>query len=175
MAALTAWGDAHARDPRTKALIASLHDGPVEERSKRLRAVAGDMDVFTCDVARTLGSPPVPPSPPGPPVVRVWSPPQVIGGADPDDLAKAIEQVTPALNDCYKAGLARKPDLAGKIAVKLELDEGGKVTRDAPAEVMIDERDTVVCILNALKAVRLPASAGPMVAALLPLELTTKP
>jgi hypothetical protein len=170
---LEEWIDQHARSPRTKELGEPLRQGAAADRAKLLRDSASKMDVFSCDVAKILEGPVLPAKGKGVPMVRPYATPQINGPLDAGDLAKAVVTVTPAMNDCYKKGLEGKADLEGKLAVKLRFDPSGKVGGAAPAEVTVGDRDVVQCIVQALKGMQVPALKGPLVTALLPLELTT--
>jgi hypothetical protein len=173
LAKLEDWIDQQAKSPRTKELADPLRLGTSVDRAKLLRDSASKMDIFTCDVAKTLEGPILPSKGKGQPVVRPYSAPQINGVLAADDLAKALVEVTPAMNACYKKGLDTKPDLAGKLAVKVKIDPSGKITGALPAEVTVPERDTVMCILKAIQEMKLPQNPGPLVTALIPLELTT--
>jgi hypothetical protein len=76
------------------------------------------------------------------------------------------------MNECYRKALDGKPDLEGKMAVKLKIDPTGKVTGAIPADANILDKDVTGCILAAMRTMKLPPSDGPMVTALVPLELT---
>jgi hypothetical protein len=175
LARLEDWLDKQAKSPRTKELADPMRTAPPAGRGKLLRDTASSMDVFTCDVAKTLDSPQAEPKPSGVPMVRVWAAPQVIGSMKEEDLAKPLADATPALNDCYKKGLAKKPDLAGKLAIKLQVSPDGKVTKASPADLALEDHDTVACILDVIKGLSLPKNPGPLASVFIPLELTTKP
>ncbi len=167
--------DKQAKSPRTKELGELLRSTPAAGRAKVLRDTATSMDVFSCDTAKTLDSPQAEAKPAGAPLVRVWSAPQVIGQLKEEDLAKALVDVTPAMNDCYKKALEKKPDLVGKVSIKLQVDPDGKVTKAAPADLAFDDHDLLACLVGAIKTAKLPKNGGPVVSALVPLELTTHP
>jgi hypothetical protein len=61
--ALEAWIASDASNARTKALAGPLRDAETPaERARVLRAASRAMVIFTCDIARTIESPPpVPP------------------------------------------------------------------------------------------------------------------
>ena len=169
------WIDAAAKSPRTKDLGAALKQAPVgPARAKVLRDAANALDVFTCENAKSLESPP-PPTPTGDPVVRLYSPAQVMGGLRAEDVEKVLADANPTLLDCYKKGIERKPDLGGKIAVKIQVSPDGKVVRDDPGEGNeIADQQTLVCLARAIRALKFPPNPGPLASALLPLELTHK-
>jgi hypothetical protein len=91
----------------------------------------------------------------------------------PEDVAKVLVDATPAMNECYKKGLERKPDLEGKLAVKMKVNPDGKVQGLSPADETLPDKDTAMCILQVLKGMEFPKNPGPLVSLFLPLELTT--
>jgi hypothetical protein len=167
------WIDQHAKSPRTKELVDPLRQAPPAGRAALLRDAGVKMDVFSCDVAKVLEGPVLPPKGKGPPAVRPYSAPQINGTLDGADLGKALAAVTPTMNDCYKKGLEKNPDLEGKLAVKVRFDPSGAVANTAPAEVTLGDHEVAQCILQALKGMKVGAVQGPLVTALIPLELTT--
>ncbi len=172
LARLEDWIENQAKSPRTKELADRLRQPTTgAERARLLRDTAGKMDVYSCDGARTLESPQASP-PAGVPTVRISAPPQIVGPLRGEDVVKAVGDVTPALDDCYKKALEKTPSLAGKMAFKVEVDAGGKVLRVSPAEVGLEVRDVAGCILQGLRSMKLPKNQGPLASMLLPLELT---
>jgi len=167
------WIDQAARSPRTKELADALRQGTPADRAKVLRQAAAKVDVYSCDLAKTLEGPVLPAKGTGQPMVRPFADPQIIGTLKPEDLAKALIQVTPAMNDCYKTGLEKKADLQGKLAVKMKIDPAGKVIGIAPAEQAVPDKDTATCILQVMKGMQFPRNPGPLVSVFIPLELTT--
>jgi hypothetical protein len=167
------WIDQAARSPRTKELADPLRQGTPADRARLLRQTATKADVYGCDLARTLEGPVLPAKGTGQPTVRPFADPQIIGGLKPEDLAKALVEVTPAMNECYKKGIEKKPDLEGKLAVKMKIDPAGKVTGIAPAQQTVPDKDTAACILQAMKGMEFPKNPGPLESAFIPLELTT--
>jgi hypothetical protein len=163
-----------AQSPRTKELGDALRQGTPADRAKLLRQTATGVDVYRCDLARTLESPLLPAKGSGPPMVRPFAEPQIIGMMKPEELAKALVGVTPAMNECYRKGLAKKADLHGKLAVNMKIDTAGKVAAIAPAEQTLAEPETATCILRVLKGMQFPKNPGPLVSVLIPLELTTR-
>jgi hypothetical protein len=167
------WIDKLAISPRTKDLADPLRQaatGP--DRAKVLRDAATKMDVFTCENAKILETP-TPEPLKGDPVVRLYTVPQVIGALQANDLVHAVQDAQPALVDCYKKAIERKPDLVGHFTAKLEIDASGKVIKDSPGEDnTVSDHDTVICLAHALRGAKFPSNPGPLTTALLPLELT---
>ncbi len=62
LGALEDWIDTQAASARTKALAGPLRSASTPaERANVLRVASREMDVFTCDLARTIETPPPPP------------------------------------------------------------------------------------------------------------------
>ena len=165
--------DTRARSPQTKEFADSMRRATAVDRGKLLRDTAVRMDVFSCEVAKILESPQIAPKVGGPPTVRVRAPLQIVGVLPEEDLAKAIAATTPAMVDCYEKGLEKKPDLAGTVAIKLQIDPAGNVMKDAAAGATFDDQPTVECVLVAMRGLKLPKNQGPLVTALVPLELAS--
>jgi hypothetical protein len=166
------WIDKSTLSPRTKELADPLRQAATgADRAKVLRDVATKLDVFSCENAKTLETPtPMPLK--GDPVVRLYTSPEVVGALKEADIQKAISDGQPALVDCYKKAIERKPDLVGHFTVKLEIDASGKVIKDAPGEDnTLTDHDLVLCLAHALRVSKFPANSGPLSTVLLPLEL----
>jgi hypothetical protein len=167
------WIDKNSVSPRTKDLADPLRQAATgSDRAKVLRDAASKMDVFSCENAKMLETPtPMPVK--GEPVVRLYSLPQPVGSLQVADVVKGIQDSQPALVDCYKKAIERKPDLVGHFNAKLEIDASGKVIKDSPGEEnTLSDHDTVVCLAHALRAAKFPPNPGPLTTALIPLELT---
>jgi hypothetical protein len=166
------WIDKNAISPRTKDLADPLRQASTgADRAKVLRDAATKMDVFSCENAKTLEAP-TPTPLKGEPVVRLYVIPQVIGALQVNDVVKGVQDAQPALVDCYKKAIDRKPDLVGRFTAKLEIDASGKVVKDSPGEDnTVSDHDTVICLAHALRAAKFPSNPGPLTTALLPLEL----
>jgi hypothetical protein len=168
------WIDQGAKSPRTKELAEPLRQGATPaDRAKVLRDAAVKVDIFSCELAKTLEGPVMPARGKGVPMVRPFGEPQIIGVLKPEDVAKVLVDATPAMNECYKKGLERKPDLEGKLAVKMKVNPDGKVQGLSPADETLPDKDTAMCILQVLKGMEFPKNPGPLVSLFLPLELTT--
>lgn len=170
---LEGWIASNAVSPRTKDLADPLRQAATgADRAKVLRDEATKVDVFSCENAKTLETP-TPEPLKGEPVVRLYTVPQVIGALQAPDLIKAIQDLQPALVDCYKKAIERKPDLVGHFTAKLEIDPTGRVVKDSPGEEnTVTDHDAVVCLVHVLRTAKLPTNPGPLTTALIPLELT---
>jgi hypothetical protein len=166
------WIDKMATSPRTKELADPLRQATTgADRAKVLRDVANKVDVFSCESAKTLETPtPMPLK--GDPVVRLYTAPEIVGALKAPDIAKAISDAQPALVDCYKKAIERKPDIVGHFTAKLEIDASGKVIKDSPGEDnTLGDHDAVICLAHALRSAKFPSNPGPLSTVLLPLEL----
>jgi hypothetical protein len=166
------WIDASAQSPKTKELGAALQQAATPaDRAKLLSDTASKYDMFSCANAKTLETP-TPPAPTGVAVVRLFADPQVTGGGPDADAKKAFAAVQPDLLACYTDGITRRPDLAGKIMMKMEFDNTGKVVLAKPAEGgNLADALTGKCIIDKLHKMKMSV-AGPMATTLLPIELT---
>ena len=167
------WVDKAAKSPRSKELLAQLEAAPAGPvRAAVLRDAAGKANVFACDNAKTLETPP-PPEPTGAPIAKLFSDLQIIAGLREEDVKKSFDAVNPKLVDCYKKGIERKPDLTGKLSVKLEIDPTGKITKDSPGEGnTLPDQETMTCIVHAVRTMSFPPNPGPMASILIPIQLT---
>jgi len=170
---LSGWIDRSAKSPRTKELYAQLAATPPgPPRATVLREAATNGSVLACDNAKSLEAPP-PPIPSGAPIVKLLADPQIVGGLREDDLKHALDSVNPQLVDCYKSGIDRRPDLAGMITIKLQIDPTGKISRDGPGEgKSIDDKDTILCVARVVRGLHFPPVPGPMASAMIALQLT---
>jgi len=173
-AKLLEWIDQQAKSPRTKELADPIKQAATPaDRGRILSEAAGKVDVFSCETSKTLNLPQQAPKVKGAPSVRPYAPPQIIGSMPDADLAKSIVEATPAMNQCYAAGIVKKPDLEGRMAVKLQIDPSGKAINAALAESKMADKDTAACIVQSLREAHWPKNPGPLVSVLMPLELTT--
>jgi hypothetical protein len=173
LARLEDWIANQAKSPRTKELAEPLRQAATPaDRARLLREAAGKMSVYSCDGAKVIESPQAAP-PTGAPTVRVVGDPQIIGPLKEDELERALGQATPGMSDCYKKVLEKSPNLAGKMAVKLEVDPDGNVARAAPAQVGLEVGEAARCVIDPLKAMKLPKNTGPLASTLVAFELTT--
>jgi hypothetical protein len=171
LAAIEDWIDKLAKSPRTKELGAALRSAPAAARPKTLRDTGTDLDVFSCETARVLEGPQAAPTTSGVPVVRLRAPPEVTGTMNAEELTKALGELMPAMTACYQKGLTGKPNLSGQVAIKVHVNPDGKVSRAYPESTMVDDRDTLECIADVIRAAKLPKNPGPVVSVLVPLDL----
>jgi hypothetical protein len=167
------WIDKTAKSPRTKALGDALRQAqPGHDRAEVLHDAATKAEVLSCTNAKSLENPP-PAKPTGAPIVRLFDEPDIIGGLRADDVKRAVADAQPALLDCYNKGMDRKPDLTGRVAIRLQIDSSGNVIKDNPGEdTAIADKDTLLCIAKVARGMKFSGVVGPMASVMLPLELT---
>lgn len=68
----------------------------------------------------------------------------------------ALEELTPALSECGARGRARDPQLWGRIALRLRLDEAGDVREAVPVETRFPDDAVVECARRAVSGARIP-------------------
>ncbi|HEY6458665.1 MAG TPA: AgmX/PglI C-terminal domain-containing protein [Polyangiaceae bacterium] len=166
------WIDKSAKSPRTKELGAALRQGGPADRATLLRTTAGSLDIFTCDLAKTLEGPLLPGKGKIPPTVQLFAEPQVVGDLPIQGLKAAVMTAVPSMTECYKAALKIKPDYEAKMPVKLKVGPDGKVISAGPGDSSPQDKPTQECIIDTVKAMEFPKNPGPLASILLPLELT---
>ncbi len=93
-------------------------------------------------------------------IVKDSAPIDVDGTLDTTVLVKEIRSRIRAITACYEAGLKRNPNLGGKIVLRFEISQVGKVTSaDIENDTMKDE-EVAGCIKSRVLTWRLPAPSG---------------
>ncbi len=81
------------------------------------------------------------------------------GGFDGHVVIGALAARAPAIRACYETGLARVPDLAGRLVVELVVQPSGDVTdvalREAPGEHPEPWASISACVLDVIRGIRL--------------------
>ncbi len=79
------------------------------------------------------------------------------GKVDKRALAKSLAALVPGVAECYAQGLARDPGLWGRIALRLDLSERGKLGRVTEHESRFPDRKVSRCVRRLAGKIRLPA------------------
>ncbi len=61
---------------------------------------------------------------------------------------------------CYEAGLKRNPSIGGKIQLRFEVSQVGKVTKAEIENDTMHDDEVASCIKNRVSTWRLPAPSG---------------
>jgi hypothetical protein len=93
----------------------------------------------------------------GEPRVTVSTPTHTKTGAKASDsLHRAISDLAPTLETCYRDGLVDAPDLRGSLVVGISVTESGRIS-EARAEIDgLGSANVVACVVSELKSTRLP-------------------
>lgn len=75
------------------------------------------------------------------------------------------------IRDCYNQGLARDPNLAGRLVVDFEISSTGAVSRSEVDESTLKDAQVGTCIAGAVKTWQFPAPRGGAVAVQYPFLL----
>jgi hypothetical protein len=88
------------------------------------------------------------------------------GHLDASTIRGVIAAGTPALQRCYELSLKQRPDIAGRISLRISIDAGGQVRRVTPRNDEAREASVpdglVQCIRAAAERWRFPSPGGPL-------------
>lgn len=85
---------------------------------------------------------------------------EVMGGLDPDVIARIIKRYLPQIQYCYEQQLVSKPHLKGKVAVAFVITGAGAVTKERVTETTLKDSPTEACILAKVKKWKFPKPLG---------------
>jgi TonB family protein len=85
----------------------------------------------------------------------------VVPAPDVGGLAQTVLRTqTPEVNRCYEAGLALRPDLAGRVDVRVSIGAEGRVTSVTVVESTLGDAQVEACIARTLSDARFPPTVG---------------
>lgn len=88
----------------------------------------------------------------------------------PEILQRPLRDRFSCFRGCYHQGLARKPDLQGRVVVDFAIEAStGKVKSVADRGSTLPDKAVIACILEEMKLVRFPAPGGKEVRVVYPL------
>ena len=93
-------------------------------------------------------------------VVRAEAAPDVDGSLDPSIVAKEVRQRLGAIKACYERALKRNPQLGGKIMVRFEISQVGKVTRVESEQDTVGDPEVFACIRQTMSMWHFTAPSG---------------
>jgi outer membrane biosynthesis protein TonB/pSer/pThr/pTyr-binding forkhead associated (FHA) protein len=85
---------------------------------------------------------------------------EVMGGLDPDVIARIIKRYLPQIQYCYEQQLVSKPHLKGKVAVAFVITGNGSVAKERVTETTLKDSPTEACILGKVKNWKFPKPLG---------------
>lgn len=130
-----------------------------------LALLSGKADLSALPVAATDDGEPVEPNlrnqlSPRKQPPRLRMPPfEASPGLPKEVIQRILRQRYGQFRACYERGLARNPNLEGKLQLKLIIDAEGAVKASAGASSIPDQQVTA-CILNAANRLRMPKPEG---------------
>lgn len=85
-------------------------------------------------------------------------PGRVLAHIPPEVVQRPIRERFACLRGCYQEGLARKPDLHGRVVVGFTIEAAsGKVKSVSDQGSTLPDRAVIACVLEEMKLVRFPA------------------
>ncbi len=85
---------------------------------------------------------------------------EIMGGLDPDVIARIIKRYLPQIQYCYEKQLVSKPHLKGKVAVSFTITADGGVSKEKVIESTLKDTPTESCILAKVKTWKFPKPNG---------------
>ena len=166
--ALAAYIEQHVTNDEVLGVLAA--EEPRQQKAKLLESLASSEGVAPCGLAKLWATPPLPPRPVMPSTSALLHPPmpRASGSASPPaqvtvlgDLS--VEQVSAVVNktkgpvaECYKAGLRRNKDLAGRIDVRFVVGVDGKVKEVREQGSAFPDADVVDCVVRSFEKLAFP-------------------
>jgi len=85
---------------------------------------------------------------------------QVVGGLDKDLIRRVVRAHINEVRYCYNQGLARDPNLKGRVAVQFQIGSTGKVPTALVSESDIKDSNVGSCIASAVRRWQFPKPPG---------------
>lgn len=103
-----------------------------------------------------------------PPAVRMGAT-QVSGRLPPEVIQRIVRQNFGRFRGCYEENLRASPSLAGRVAVRFQIDRAGAVTNVSDAGSDLPHAGVVACVLRAFRDLSFPAPEGGVVTVVYPI------
>ena len=85
---------------------------------------------------------------------------QVVGGLDKDLIRRVVRAHINEVRYCYNQGLARDPNLKGRVAVQFQIGSTGKVPTAIVSETDVKDNNVGSCIASAVRRWQFPKPPG---------------
>jgi hypothetical protein len=85
---------------------------------------------------------------------------QVVGGLDKDLIRRVVRAHINEIRYCYNQGLARDPNLKGRVAVQFQIGSTGKVPTAIVSETDVKDNNVGSCIASAVRRWQFPKPPG---------------
>ena len=163
------WINAKARSTRTKAMGEQLAQAEAKQRPDIVREAATAVAIYQCELVATLLKPQAHPKR-DEPLIEVASP-QINGDLTVDKVVAAFVAKKDAMRKCYDEGLAKNPELGGRLMLKMSVAQNGKTTKaTALGGTSLGDPSVVQCAVKVAGDITFPPLATPLVTMLLPLD-----
>ncbi|MDC0719834.1 VIT domain-containing protein [Nannocystis bainbridge] len=97
--------------------------------------------------------------------------PEVQGSLDQDLIRRVVRAHINEVRACYESGLQRDPNLRGRVALDLQIEKNGVVSRADVAEDTLAVNTVAPCIAAAARGWRFPGNSGGVVTVRYPFVL----
>ena len=96
-----------------------------------------------------------------------------LGSLDKSIIDDKIKEVLPDVKACYSEGLIAKPDLTGRVVIKMVIGKDGVVSsaESNPEKTSLDSPEVVECITSTVKQLVFPPPNGGVVIVSYPFAL----
>ncbi|MBL7663491.1 MAG: FHA domain-containing protein [Bacteriovoracaceae bacterium] len=85
---------------------------------------------------------------------------EIVGGLDPEVIAKIIKRYLPQIQYCYEQQLVAKPYIKGKVAIAFTITAEGAVAVPKITESTLKDSPTEACIVDKVKDWKFPKPKG---------------
>lgn len=97
----------------------------------------------------------------------------VNGRLPPEAVQRIVRANFGRFRDCYEQGLAKSPDLAGRVAVRFVIGTEGAVTETALADADLPDAAVRSCVVETYKGLAFPKPEGGTVTVIYPIVFST--
>ncbi len=95
--------------------------------------------------------------------------PEVSGSLSSEAVSRVLRAQVGRLRACYESGLARNPQLAGRLNVRFVIGQNGEVLSAISGGSSLGDGSVIGCVLATVRSVRFPPPASGFVTVLFPL------
>ncbi len=93
-----------------------------------------------------------------------------IGHLPQDQIQRVVRERFDVFRECYEAGLARNPNLEGRVSIRFVIDREGRVQLAEPtADTNLPAPSVVACVLKGYRSLTFPKPVGGIVTVVYPI------
>ena len=93
----------------------------------------------------------------------------IVGKLGEEAIKRAARDHLKDLQPCYAEAAARKPDLVGRVGVKMEIDTTGAVTSAKDGGSDVGDADMISCVVAAFQKIEFPRPRSGKVTSIVPI------